>query len=130
MLYQILSQWRMILSALILLALAALSLIKGVSVLAEGSSSGGTPRQTVQATAAVGGVRAIATTTIKGVAAEAPQPTPPPPVGATYHTVQSGETLGKIAQQYGVTTAALANANGIANPNMIRVGQKLIVPAH
>jgi peptidoglycan-N-acetylglucosamine deacetylase len=125
MLYQIVSQWRMILSALILLALAALSLIKGVSVLAEGSA----PRQTVQAPA-VGGARAVAATPATGVAAETPKPTPPPPVGATYHTVQSGETLGKIAQQYGITTAALANANGIANPNMIRVGQKLIVPAH
>ena len=50
-------------------------------------------------------------------------------MGATYHTVESGETLGKIAAAYGVTTAAIANANGLTNPNMIRVGQRLIIPA-
>jgi LysM repeat protein len=50
-------------------------------------------------------------------------------MGATYHTVQSGETLGAIAATYGLTSAAIANANGLANPNLIRVGQRLIIPA-
>jgi lysozyme len=46
--------------------------------------------------------------------------------GTTY-TVQSGDTLGGIAAQYGTTAAALASLNGISNPNMIYVGQTLKV---
>jgi LysM repeat protein len=44
------------------------------------------------------------------------------------HTVTSGETLFFIAQQYGVTTQSLVAANGLANPNQIRVGQTLNIP--
>lgn len=46
----------------------------------------------------------------------------------TTHTVQSGETLYSIAQQYGFTVDALAAANGIVNPNQIFVGQVLVIP--
>jgi len=48
---------------------------------------------------------------------------------AKIHTVSSGETLSKIAAKYGVTTAAIAKANHIANMNLIWVGQKLVIPA-
>lgn len=43
------------------------------------------------------------------------------------HVVQSGETLSSIAQQYGVTEAAIAAANGISDPNRIYAGQRLII---
>lgn len=46
------------------------------------------------------------------------------------HTVQRGETLASIAAQYGVTVADIAAANNITNPNLISVGQELIIPAH
>jgi LysM repeat protein len=45
-----------------------------------------------------------------------------------YHVVQSGESLSKIASLYGISTRALTEANGITNPNSIRVGQKLKIP--
>jgi murein DD-endopeptidase MepM/ murein hydrolase activator NlpD len=45
---------------------------------------------------------------------------------ATY-TVQSGDTLSKIASRFGTTWQAIAASNGIANPNIIRVGQVLNV---
>lgn len=45
-----------------------------------------------------------------------------------YHVVQSGESLSKIASIYGVSTRALTEANGVTNPNSIRVGQKLKIP--
>jgi nucleoid-associated protein YgaU len=45
------------------------------------------------------------------------------------HEVKRGETLAQIAQQYGVTVDAIAQANGISNPNMISVGQVLVIPA-
>ncbi len=44
------------------------------------------------------------------------------------HTVQAGETLGSIANTYGVTVDELAAANGITNVNLISVGQVLIIP--
>ncbi|MCF2706479.1 LysM peptidoglycan-binding domain-containing protein [Arcanobacterium haemolyticum] len=43
-------------------------------------------------------------------------------------TVEAGDTLSSIAQRYGSTVAALASANGIANPDRIYVGQKLTIP--
>ena len=44
------------------------------------------------------------------------------------HTVQRGETLASIAAKYGVTVADIVAANGISNPNMIAVGQELVIP--
>lgn len=46
-----------------------------------------------------------------------------------HHTVQQGETLALIASQYGVTWRDIATANQITNPNLIYVGQVLIIPA-
>ncbi len=48
---------------------------------------------------------------------------------AATHTVKRGETLGVIAKKYGLTTSALAAHNGIANPNRVKVDQKLTIPA-
>ncbi len=45
------------------------------------------------------------------------------------YTVVSGDTLSALAQKFGTTSSDLAAANGISNPNMIRVGQQLKVPA-
>jgi LysM repeat protein len=47
--------------------------------------------------------------------------------GNTY-TVVKGDTLTKIAQQFGTTVQAIASANNIANVNLINIGQKLIIP--
>lgn len=47
---------------------------------------------------------------------------------ASGHVVQPGETLASIAARYGVSAAALARANGISNPNYIRIGQVLVIP--
>ncbi|MHC1719201.1 MAG: polysaccharide deacetylase family protein [Clostridiaceae bacterium] len=48
-------------------------------------------------------------------------------LGTTY-TVKAGDTLYRIAKTYGTTVQALAEANSIANPNIINVGQVLVVP--
>ena len=50
------------------------------------------------------------------------------PAGAGY-TVRQGDTLTGIAADLGVSTAELARANGIADPNLINAGQVLEVPA-
>lgn len=52
----------------------------------------------------------------------------PAPVGAGQHTVQAGENLFRIALRYNTTVDAIANANGIANPALVYVGQVLTVP--
>jgi LysM repeat protein len=48
--------------------------------------------------------------------------------GSTY-TVVAGDTLGTIAARYATTVATLAALNHLANPNLIYVGQVLLVPA-
>lgn len=50
-----------------------------------------------------------------------------PPAGKTY-TVKSGDALSLIAEHHGVTTSALATANGISNPDLIYPGQILRIP--
>jgi LysM repeat protein len=44
------------------------------------------------------------------------------------YTVQLGDWLGKIAQQFGVSTQALIAANPGINPNLISPGQVLNIP--
>lgn len=43
------------------------------------------------------------------------------------YTVKSGDTLTAIAAKYKTTVAKLVSLNGIKNPNLIKVGQKLKV---
>lgn len=44
------------------------------------------------------------------------------------YTVAAGDTLGVIAARFGVSVDAIAAANGITDPNRIRVGQVLLIP--
>lgn len=56
-----------------------------------------------------------------------PTTTTPPPV-TREHSVAPKETFYTIGKQYGVTAAAIAKANPNADPNRLRIGQKLIIP--
>ena len=58
------------------------------------------------------------------VVAAAQEPTPEPPV----YEVQPGDTLYSIAERFGTTVEAIVAANGIADPSLIDVGQKLVIP--
>jgi murein DD-endopeptidase MepM/ murein hydrolase activator NlpD len=44
------------------------------------------------------------------------------------YVVQPGDTLFSIAQRFGSTVEAIVAANDIADPSLINVGQKLIIP--
>ena len=44
------------------------------------------------------------------------------------HVVQRGETMWSIATRYGTTVQAIAQANGLANPRYVYVGQRLAIP--
>ena len=48
---------------------------------------------------------------------------------AAGYVVHRGDTLSAIAQQSHVSVYALAQANGLTNPNMVRAGQVLFIPA-
>ncbi|HDQ72833.1 MAG TPA: LysM peptidoglycan-binding domain-containing protein [Chloroflexi bacterium] len=54
-----------------------------------------------------------------------PAPSPDTP---SVHVVQAGENLYRIALRYGISYQSLAAANGIANPNHIYAGQRLMIP--
>jgi membrane-bound lytic murein transglycosylase D len=44
------------------------------------------------------------------------------------HRVRSGQTLSSVARRYGVTTTALARANGLRSSSRLRAGARLRVP--
>ncbi len=50
-------------------------------------------------------------------------------LASTAHVVQPGDSLHAIALRYGTTARALAELNGIANPNLISTGQPLAIPS-
>ncbi|MBO7070817.1 MAG: LysM peptidoglycan-binding domain-containing protein, partial [Bacteroidales bacterium] len=54
-----------------------------------------------------------------------PEPEPEPEV--QYHTVQSGDTLYKLARRYGTTVAEICRLNRIKEDSVIKIGQKLRV---
>ena len=62
-------------------------------------------------------------------------PTPDPPhalppirVKTEQYTVKAGDSLGVIAQRYGISLEQLIDENELANPNILEVGQVLTVP--
>jgi LysM repeat protein len=58
-----------------------------------------------------------------GATQAAPTVKPAAASSATTYTVRAGDTLSSIAARFGTTYQQLAKINGIANPNLIHVGQ-------
>lgn len=50
------------------------------------------------------------------------------PADEAVHVVAAGETLNGIANRAGVSAAAIASANGLKEPYVVRLGQKLAIP--
>lgn len=44
------------------------------------------------------------------------------------YVVKPGDTLGKVARLFGVSVGAIAEANSLANPDLIKAGQRLVIP--
>lgn len=57
-----------------------------------------------------------------------PTATPAPAPTPRSYVVQEGDTLAEIAQQFGTTVEAIQAANGIEDPDLIAVGQVLVIP--
>ena len=71
-----------------------------------------------------------------GCAAVSPPPTPPslplqaiPPLHGSYYDVQPGETLWRIAHDFGVDVHAVVRANHLPRATTIHTGQRLFIPA-
>ncbi len=57
-----------------------------------------------------------------------PKPIPAAHAAETVHVVRPGDSLGIIAQRYQVSPEVLQRVNGIADPNLVQIGQSLIIP--
>jgi LasA protease len=60
---------------------------------------------------------------------DAPRKLPPLRSKTDYYVVQPGDTLAQIGQKYGISVGQLVEANQIANPDLVAVGQSLTIPA-
>ncbi len=97
------------------------------------------PASTPEPTATAAGpdvtatISALLGTTEPEATGTAPEPSTTTPAAGTgaasEHVVKWGDNLTKIAQQYGVTVQAIAEANGLDNPSAIYIGQTLVIPA-
>lgn len=57
-----------------------------------------------------------------------PVVTAPAESSTVAYTVKSGDTLSAIAKEYGTTVNEIASLNNISNPDLIYVGQYLLIP--
>lgn len=62
-----------------------------------------------------------------------PAETPPPPPQAPgtndlLYTIEQGDTLYSISRQFGVSVDTLIEVNNISNPDVIHVGDTLVIP--
>jgi LysM repeat protein len=59
-----------------------------------------------------------------------PTPEPPPAAGPRTYTVQPGDSLRAIAEQFGVSVQAILDANNLtpAQGDALQVGQQLVIP--
>jgi len=68
----------------------------------------------------------------KAVVMAPPAPVIPPvkswPGETTVYVVKSGDTLSVIAQKFDLSVAEIAALNSISNPDLVRIGQNLILP--
>lgn len=88
-----------------------------------------------QLTEAVPGLGAPPQSDVQSTSPPAPAATAVPLVRATVppgedcvHEIRAGETLFQLALAYGVTVDQIAAASAIANPDVIAVGQRIIIP--
>ena len=59
---------------------------------------------------------------------DAPHPIPGARTDVDQYRVQPGDTLGLIANRFGVSIDAIAEASGLTDINIISVGQELVIP--
>jgi len=117
-----------------LVAALMLASVSGMLRGAPGSSASPTPEVSASEAATPTLAPASPSAEASAPASSAPSPTlapvvtpTPAPTPQTY-VVQSGDTLNEIAQRFGTTANAIAEASGIAVNDPITPGQVLIIP--
>jgi LPXTG-motif cell wall-anchored protein len=60
---------------------------------------------------------------------EPPSTASNPPAGSQVYTVQEGDTLWDIAQQFNTTVDDIVSANKLDNASNLQLGQELVIPA-
>jgi LysM repeat protein len=124
-----------ILIAAIALAVVALLVVSSISGILGGAAASSTPTPTAvpspstsaaapSPSASVAASPSAVAPTTTPLAKPTPTPTPAP---RTY-VVQEGDTLNEIAQRFGTTAQAIADASGIKVTDTINPGQVLIIP--
>ncbi len=93
---------------------------------AGGGTSGGGGQ--ISATTPASGAARLPVATAQQVPAAAPA-MPASAAQQSAYVVQRGDTLSQIAQRHGATVQEIAQANGIADPNRIMTGQRLVIPS-
>lgn len=116
-------------------ALVAGLMLAGVTGMLGGApDASASPTPTASASEAATPTLVPASESAAASASTAPSPTPPPVVTPTpaptpqTYIVQSGDTLNEIAQRFGTTAQAIADASGIEVSDPISPGQVLIIP--
>jgi LysM repeat protein len=62
--------------------------------------------------------------------APAASPSPSPSAGGVVYIVKKGDTLFAIAASHKTTIQAILTANpSITNPNVLKIGQRIVIPA-
>ena len=89
-----------------------------VLALATAACGGGDDEAATTTTALV---TVLATTSVPAVTSTTIVP-------ETTYEVKNGDVLGKIAENFGVGMQAILDANGLDDPNKLRVGQVLVIP--
>lgn len=105
----------------------ALACVAGFVLTSCGGGGGGAPGQfgpDDESTATPTPTEEVAGASSTPTTAATAESTP----AANTYTVVAGDTLWGIAQQFGTTVDALAEANNISNPSAIEVGQVLTIP--
>jgi len=108
--------------------------MEATTALTETVSAPAATTPTAETATGAEGAEATAVPTVAAAAAPTGQPATGQPAasGATgeiLHVVQPGENLFRIGLQYGISWVTLAQYNGLSNPNDIRAGQTLRIPA-
>ncbi|MDR2919488.1 MAG: LysM peptidoglycan-binding domain-containing protein [Tannerella sp.] len=106
-------------------ALCRLNNIQSTSPLSIGQELcyKGMPKSSVKK--ADGPKNEVASVSDKKTEAQPENKTSSKPSSTVYHTVSKGETLGRIASQYGTSVDELCRLNGISKTATLRLGQKL-----
>ncbi len=95
------------------------------SVVVLTDASGITRNLTLQTAPIVNALSPVAPTA--NIAPGLAEPAIPAP-GTPAYVVSAGDTLALIAKRNGITVKELVEANSVADPSKLRVGQKLIIP--